>query len=100
LFSAGFHLSSGQQIAVLDLPEVRRAIVFQRREVIVMAAQAMIERGLGHNATALALDIPASSLCQMLQTFRERGLDGLRPKIKTKPTGTATACRLTIYVGL
>ncbi|MEI9863608.1 MAG: hypothetical protein WDN00_03440 [Limisphaerales bacterium] len=89
-----------QQILVLSLPEVSRHLIFQRRVLIVRAATALISAGLGHNLAAQVLNFPASTLCTLLKTFRERGEIGLLPQLKHKRAGSLNACKLEVWLGV
>jgi hypothetical protein len=95
--SVRFPMPVPWQFLLLDVPEVRRAFLFERRVVIVHTARALVESGcLSLNAAAKLLDVPASWLCVMLQKYRDGGDESLLPKFGTP--GKTTACRISFFV--
>jgi len=95
--SVRFAMPTPWQFLLLDAPEIRRAFLFERRVLIVRVARALVDGNIcSLNSAAKLLDVPASSLCVMLQKYRAGGDESLLPKIG-KP-GTATSCRLSFFI--
>jgi len=95
--SVRFSMPTPWQFLLLDVPEIRRAFLFERRVLIVRVARALVDGNIcSLNSAAKLLDVPASSLCVMLQKYRAGGDESLLLKIG-KP-GAATSCRLSFFI--
>jgi len=90
-----FRLRNSDQLAFLDLPEVRYWLMWQRRVLIVSAATRLLDV-CSLNAAARMLDVSSSWLCTLLQAFRAGGDSALKPRIKTPLAGAG--CRLSVYL--
>lgn len=90
-----FRLARSVKGAVLDLPEVRRYLEWQRRLFMVRTALALMESRLASmNRLARLFGIAPSGLCRFCQAYRRSGARGLYPKPmgkRPKSTGT-TPC--------
>lgn len=83
------------QLALMELPQMRRAFKYQRRLLIIPAADAITSGGIASlNRTATLFKVPASWLSEMLQRYRAGGDKALLPKLNRGGDG----CHISFFV--
>lgn len=66
-FSARFHMPVERQGVIVHFPAVKAWLLWQKRCILVRAAEAMNAAGMSQNKSAAALGIAASNLSVLLQ---------------------------------
>ena len=95
-----FSLPRGQQLLLLDFPELRRELARRQRILLTQLALAIMSAGFGHNATARLLQVSSSRLCTWLQDYRRSGAAGVQPESRASRLSERNPCKISFHLAL
>src|SRR5215210_5401883 len=75
----GFFVPRGAKLPALDVGEVWRQIIGERRALVCEVTPLLLNAGYSHRRIAEAFGISTSSLCGWLKRYREGGKPALVP---------------------
>lgn len=76
----GFYVPNGAKLPALDVGEVWRQIIGERRALVCEVAPLLIRAGYSQNAVARMFGLAPSALCGWLKLYREGGKPALVPR--------------------
>jgi hypothetical protein len=95
-----FHLPAKTQLAMLELPELRRAWLGRERSLKLECALTLVAAGMSQGQAARAMGLPAATLCNWLKQYRAGDSSPILPARLQSSRGHRRWCRASIWLRL